>query len=174
LAMNAWEHKTVTTGAMDQISVSLSGNGNTGLLFSSHWVGTGTATKIIGGGKIKVRSGNTAQLQAPDTNLPQTVQAPVQAQDLDSGDLAGGLQIFSMPNPFSGETTIVVELARPQAATLRVFDGTGRQVAELHNGMMDAGTHQFRFEASNLPAGFYYYTLAASGMVKTGKMLLAR
>ena len=44
----------------------------------------------------------------------------------------------------------------------------------LHEGMLDAGLHHFRFDGGNLPVGLYYYMLNAGGVVMAGKMLLLR
>jgi hypothetical protein len=172
LSMNAWEHKTANNGSLDQISVSLSGNGSQGLLFASHWEGTSAAMQIINGGRIKVRSGGSQPL-AGSPDLPQETESEGHAaiSDAETGHAGSSLRISSRPNPFSDQAEIIVETEETLRAVLRVFDSIGRPVAKLHNGMLDAGRHQFIFDASNLPAGFYYYTLAAGGVVKTGKML---
>lgn len=100
----------------------------------------------------------------------------LQVADWESAPQGSGaiLRMHSQPNPFRGETGIWVEMNSPEMSVLRVFDNTGRPVRLLHEGMLDAGLHQFRFDAGDLPAGFYYYTLNAGGEVMTGKMLLAR
>ncbi len=78
------------------------------------------------------------------------------------------------PNPFNPSTTIQVELAGTGPATLAVYDLAGRQVAELQNGLLAAGTHSFVFDASGLTSGVYFYSLAAGGITETRRMVLLK
>jgi hypothetical protein len=160
LAVQAWEHKTQNNGSLDKIAVTLTGNGNQGLLFSSHWVSGATVEQIINGGKIMVRNGENQSLVQPPFSIQQFAEEP-----------ASALNVYNQPNPFYAQTDIMVETGEEQHASLRVFDSMGRLVATLHDGMLTNGLHRFTFHADHLPGGFYFYTLAAGGEVKTGKML---
>jgi hypothetical protein len=170
LVMNAWEHKTVNSGSLDQISVTLTGNGNAGLLFASSWQGTGAAMQVINGGKIKVRSGNQPIAAVPGS--PYAEPAPAQKQRTE-GETASP-ELSNQPNPFMLRTDIIVETSIEERATLRVFDPAGRPIALLHDGMLAPGRHRFTFEAGELPGGLYLYALKTAAGVRTGKMLLLR
>ncbi len=78
------------------------------------------------------------------------------------------------PNPFNPTTTIEFSTLETSMVSLSVFDLSGRQVASLVNGMMDAGNHSISFDASNLSSGVYFYTLQANGMSATKKMVLMK
>ena len=54
------------------------------------------------------------------------------------------------PNPFNPTTVISYELPESGNVTLEVFDMTGRLVATLANGTVQAGSHQINFDASGL------------------------
>jgi hypothetical protein len=78
------------------------------------------------------------------------------------------------PNPFNPATTIEVYLPARANAVLTVFDALGRQVATLADGVLDAGTHRFTFDASNLAGGSYFYTLKSNGTTLVRKMTLLK
>ncbi|MBZ0265373.1 choice-of-anchor D domain-containing protein [bacterium] len=58
------------------------------------------------------------------------------------------------PNPFNPEVTIEVAVPFSAQLTLEVYDVLGRQVAVLHNGVLQTGLHSFNWRA-NGPAGIY-------------------
>jgi hypothetical protein len=128
--------------------------------------------QIINGGKIKVRSEGSAQPLSESTDATQVAESVGHVSEGAAGNAEATLRIYSRPNPFSDRAEILVETEEAQMATLRVFDSTGRPVASLHDGILEAGHHRFIFDAANLPGGFYFYALNAGGVVKTGKMLL--
>jgi hypothetical protein len=74
-------------------------------------------------------------------------------------DKAFGLRNF--PNPFNPATTIAFTLPETQFVTLKVYDITGRVVADLVNNNLGAGQHQFSFDGSQLASGIYFYRLQA-------------
>jgi poly(beta-D-mannuronate) lyase len=78
------------------------------------------------------------------------------------------------PNPFNASTVIKFGLAQPQHTTLVLYDRLGREVAILVEGMLEAGEHTIRFDASNLESGIYFYKLKAGSFEDTGKMTLIK
>ncbi len=78
------------------------------------------------------------------------------------------------PNPFNPTTNIRFSIPEAQAVTIRVYDILGREIAQVMNGVLGAGSHNIPFNASNLSSGIYLYTVEASGVVRTGKMILAK
>ncbi len=74
----------------------------------------------------------------------------------------------SFPNPFARTTTIRYFLQQDGLVTLRVFDGTGRQVRELVNAYQ-AGERWYTspFDAAGLGSGVYYYRLIVEGFSGT-------
>ncbi len=54
--------------------------------------------------------------------------------------------------------------------SLKIFDISGREVAELVNRHLSAGNYQFNFNAGNLSSGTYMYRLVSDGYSQTGKI----
>ena len=63
------------------------------------------------------------------------------------------------PNPFNPVTEIKFTLPEAAKVTLRVYNIIGQEVANLVNGIEEAGFHSIKFEGSNLPSGTYIYRL---------------
>lgn len=78
------------------------------------------------------------------------------------------------PNPFNPSTTISYNLPVNSGVKLIVYDVLGQEIARLVDQVQDAGTHEVRFDASNVGSGFYFYKLVASGFVATREMLLMK
>jgi hypothetical protein len=80
----------------------------------------------------------------------------------------------AFPNPFSGTAAVRFTLAEASDVTVKVYDVLGREVATLHDGALEAGTHNAVFEAGTLPSGTYVYRVVAGSAVTTGRMQLVR
>lgn len=77
----------------------------------------------------------------------------------------------SFPNPFSNNSTIIFSLPKPAHTNLSVYDITGKQVAVLVNGTLQAGNHKANFNAGRLPSGVYTLKLIYNDKVITRKLL---
>jgi hypothetical protein len=78
------------------------------------------------------------------------------------------------PNPFNPATQIVVSIPESGMYTLRVYNIIGQEVKVLLNDNLNAGTHIFNFDASNLTSGIYFYTFSGNNFTQTKKMLLLK
>jgi len=78
------------------------------------------------------------------------------------------------PNPFNPSTVISFHLPVSSYVTLKVFDVTGREVARLVEGEMNAGEHEITFKATNLPSGIYFVKFSSGGFTQTRKAALLR
>jgi len=82
--------------------------------------------------------------------------------------------VENYPNPFNPTTTISYSLVEAGKVSLTVYDLAGRQVAEVVNGLREAGTHEVTFDATGLSSGVYIYQLSADGVRTSGKMMLMK
>jgi len=78
------------------------------------------------------------------------------------------------PNPFNPTTSIPFKLLKASNVSLKVFDVTGKEVAELTNSFYSIGIHKVAFDASNLSSGVYIYRLQADDFVSVKKMTLMK
>ncbi|MBN8570417.1 MAG: T9SS type A sorting domain-containing protein, partial [Ignavibacteria bacterium] len=63
------------------------------------------------------------------------------------------------PNPFNPVTNIEFSLPKNSFVKLKVFDLLGREIANLVNEILSAGSYKYDFNASALPSGIYFYKL---------------
>ncbi|MBU2492920.1 MAG: T9SS type A sorting domain-containing protein [Bacteroidetes bacterium] len=78
------------------------------------------------------------------------------------------------PNPFNPTTNIKFSIPQSGIVTLKIFNVLGQEVAVLNNNFLQAGTHNFSFDAGNLSSGVYIYQITANNFVSSKKMLLIK
>jgi len=78
------------------------------------------------------------------------------------------------PNPFNPVTEIAFDLPDSMRVDVAVFDILGQPITTLANGQLPAGHHTVYFDGGKLPAGSYFCTLTAPGVMQTEKMMLVK
>jgi hypothetical protein len=78
------------------------------------------------------------------------------------------------PNPFNPSTTIKFSIPQSGLVTLKVYNLLGQEVATLLNREINAGTHEYNFNAGRLGSGIYFYTIQAGDFIATKKMMLLK
>jgi serine protease AprX len=78
------------------------------------------------------------------------------------------------PNPFNPSTKIRFDIPHVTNAKLIVYDVLGREVSQIFEGSLKAGSYTVDFDASNLPSGVYFYRLTTNSFTDTKKMLLIK
>lgn len=78
------------------------------------------------------------------------------------------------PNPFNPITSIEYEVLKPSHVTITVYDMNGREVAQLVNAELQAGTYRVGFDARTLASGVYYYTMKTPLFQMTKQMILLK
>ncbi len=77
------------------------------------------------------------------------------------------------PNPFYRSTTIEYTLTKSTQTEIVVYDLIGHEVATLVDEYQIAGTHKVIWDASNVNAGVYFYSMKIdNSVVSTKKMLV--
>ena len=73
------------------------------------------------------------------------------------------------PNPFSSMTNIEFTLENASSVSIKVYDTRGALVAVLTDDTYPSGKHIINWNASNIPAGYYFYTLQTGNSMVTKK-----
>jgi hypothetical protein len=106
---------------------------------------------------------NFQQSSAVETEIPATT---------------GPRLVLAEPNPFRDATVFRLNLPEPSAASLRVYDQSGRRVRELIAGAPhDGATHPASWDGRDdsgrrLAPGVYFYRLKAGSRSESGKVTL--
>jgi hypothetical protein len=83
------------------------------------------------------------------------------------------------PNPFNPKTTIDVTLSERSPLVVGIYDAAGTRVAELNEGIRDAGTHRIEWNGTDatgrsVGSGVYFYRLEGAGRRISMKMILLK
>lgn len=80
------------------------------------------------------------------------------------------------PNPFNPATKISFSLAKNSNVSLKVFDLSGKEVAELLNDRRDGGRYEVTFDAAKygISSGVYFYKLTTPDYSEVKKMILVK
>ncbi len=85
---------------------------------------------------------------------------------------SNGFSLFqNYPNPLSDHTTIAYELFKTSDIRLRIFAANGKLLKTVKNTHQTIGRHEISVDASQWPAGLYYYSLECDGYTVTKKMI---
>jgi len=78
------------------------------------------------------------------------------------------------PNPFNPTTTIEFSLPTATHVSIVVSNISGQKVMKLVDKGYPAGTHQYRWDASKLASGIYYYQIVTGEFTSTRKAILMK
>ncbi len=78
------------------------------------------------------------------------------------------------PNPFNPSTTFEFSIPKTEFVTLKLYDISGKQAAEIISSQFPAGRHTYSWNAESLASGIYYYTIQAGEFKQTKKLILIR
>jgi len=75
------------------------------------------------------------------------------------------------PNPFNSKTKIKFDVKKPGNVKLKVFDITGKLVADIINNELETGRYEVLFDAKNLSSSIYFYRMETGEFVETKRMV---
>ena len=114
---------------------------------------------VVGNGSLilKTTTGGTIGIQQISTTVPDKFYLEQ-----------------NYPNPFNPATVISFQLPAAGFVKLKIFDLLGREVANLVNENLSAGSYKYDFNASALTSGIYFYKLETQNFSETRKMVLVK
>jgi flagellar hook assembly protein FlgD len=88
-------------------------------------------------------------------------------------EFENGVKVFqNMPNPTKGESTNTYELANSAQVALNMYDVTGKLIERMDMGTQSAGMHNITYDAANLAAGVYYYSMTVDNNITSAKKMV--
>lgn len=78
------------------------------------------------------------------------------------------------PNPFNPVTKFKFNIPVSGIVSLKIYDISGREVAEILNKPMQPGTYEADWDASAFSSGVYFYSIQAGDYNSTKKMVLVK
>jgi cyclomaltodextrinase / maltogenic alpha-amylase / neopullulanase len=78
------------------------------------------------------------------------------------------------PNPFNPTAILPLQLAVRGHVSLKIYDVLGREAATIYDGMLNAGEHQFVWDASHHGSGVYFAVLRTGSIQQVRKLVLMR
>ena len=79
------------------------------------------------------------------------------------------------PNPFNPSTKIRFDITKTSGVVkLAIYDITGREISELVNQELSAGSYEYVFNAHGFTSGIYFFRLTTGDYSETKKMTLLK
>lgn len=78
------------------------------------------------------------------------------------------------PNPFNPSTKIKYDIPKAGFVSLKIYDITGREVADLVDKELAPAQYEADWNASGFSSGVYFYRLQAADFVKVQRMILLK
>ena len=73
------------------------------------------------------------------------------------------------PNPFNSTTTLQIELPQRSKVKIELYNINGQFIRTIYSGIQNAGSPKFRFDASDLASGVYFYKFRAESLESSKK-----
>ena len=171
-----WPTNSIQNGSPDGLSVSVDGEvvlfmSYEGVFTAADGPAEGLVSVDIGvaetgttpaGSSLQLRGAGSAYADfvwaAPSAASPGAVNAgqtfdPVSTEPPATPPVAS--LVLHGPNPFRGQTALVLTLAAPAEVRVEAFDALGRRVAVLVEGPLGAGPHVLTLDGTALAPGLY-------------------
>ncbi len=84
------------------------------------------------------------------------------------------LNIQNYPNPFHSRTTIHIDLPQTEHINLTIYNMLGVEIERIVDAEVDAGSHIFEWNASDIPNGVYVCRLLANGKSVVTQMIVTK
>ena len=78
------------------------------------------------------------------------------------------------PNPFNPVTNFKFQIVKPGLVTLKIYDMLGKEVSTIVNEELKAGYYSYKWDASKLASGIYFYRITAGSYTEVKKMLMIK
>jgi len=78
------------------------------------------------------------------------------------------------PNPFNPVTKIKFDIPKLSDVKLIIFDAVGREIKNINQSNLAAGSYEYEFNGESLSSGIYFYSLQFGDNTQTKKMVFVK
>ncbi len=165
-------YNMMNSGIFNTDTLLTDADGGVGILGGDHTTLQPSASKTV---YFAVAVGLTGTEMLTNIQLAQQKYNQIVSVESDLNNIPLNFTLDqNYPNPFNPSTKISFGLPERSNVVLNVFNTLGQQVAELVNESLEAGTHNYNFDASKLTSGVYVYSLQTDAGVISKKMTLLK
>ena len=107
-------------------------------------------------------------------NIPSIIINGVKTDVISKDQIITSYKLYNYPNPFNPSTNIYFALPKDTHVILKVYNVVGQEIATLANRDYRAGEYTISWDANNLSAGVYFYSLITDDFTQTKKMMLLK
>lgn len=190
---NQIQNKTDTTGHSFYFTVPdstfIDDDGNNTLSYSAvlnngnnlpSWLNFNPSTRTFSGNPV-VTSTDTIKVTVTDTANASAscifilkIVNPISVRQIHEQIINEYKLSQNYPNPFNPVTNIKFSIPKSGNVMLRVYDMLGKEIDNLYNGYLKAGTYNAFFDANNLSSGIYFYVLKTNSFTERKKMVVLK
>lgn len=122
---------------------------------------------------------DTGYAAGPD-KVYKTITGGLTAIQTYSSEIPAGFRLHqNFPNPFNPTTVIRFDIPSGSKGLteLKIYDINGREVQLILSGSPAPGSYEYKWDASGMPAGLYFYKLSVQGenaFTEVKKMMLVK
>ncbi len=132
--------------------------------------------EIQGSVTVTDYQGNETQMEVSNIQLNQSpvfVETAMSTSN-ENFEHPTSFNLNAYPNPFNPSTTISISIPASSFVNLSVYDLTGRHITTIIETNLTAGTHSFKFDATGLSSGVYFYQISTANYFETRKFTLLK
>lgn len=102
--------------------------------------------------------------------IPISLRIGLSAPDIEPLPLNSFEILSTWPNPFNSRISVNYSIGSPVSVSMKVFDVTGREIADLTDAYHLAGRHSISIDATNWSSGVYFVRLKAGNVISWAKI----
>ena len=120
---------------------------------------------------------------APESNILFQIDSDYEILDFIIANSSGQMNVqyakeFELsqayPNPFNPSTTFSLSILENDFVNVSIYNMLGQVVSTLNNSFLDAGKHDFKWEAKAFPSGLYVININSNNFTTTQKVMLLK
>jgi len=141
--------------------------------------------QVVSTGPFNVAAGASVKVafaMLAGDNLADLQNSATNAQNMYNGLGSNGVNdvitsvnaVKVYPNPANQNSIIEMDLTESATIDLALYNMLGEKISSITSTKLQAGTHKYSYDTSNLASGVYYYQLTIDNKVQTFKLIVSK